>query len=142
MRLIGRVNRKDLGMYNSEFYYVQEVLEERVKVSETIDGEPLKCGFVPKSMFELGYATTVYKYQGSTIEGDYNVYDVDRMDANELYTALTRARKSAQVHLNYCTKKFRFAQEPPQQQRSTYNHVRQDISTTCGMMRAKKDMLV
>ena len=64
-------------------------------------------------MFELGYATTVYKYQGSTIEGDYNVYDVDRMDANELYTALTRARKSAQVHLNYCTKKFRFAQEPP-----------------------------
>ena len=36
------------------------------------------------------------------------------MDANEVYTALTRAKKLSQIHLKLSNKEFKFAQEPLQ----------------------------
>ena len=53
-------------------------------------------GFNAK-FFRAAFAVTVFKYQGSTIDEPYNIYDTDAkikgedvMSRNELYTALTR----------------------------------------------------
>ena len=51
--------------------------------------------------FVPAFCVTVYKYQGSDINENYNIYDVDRMDIKQLYTALSRTTKLDFIHLNF-----------------------------------------
>lgn len=39
------------------------------------------------------FCCTVYKYQGADINEPYNIYDVNRMEKKQLYTALSRTTK-------------------------------------------------
>ena len=48
----------------------------------------------------VAYCTTIHKYQGDEINTDYNIYDIERMSANELYTALGRTTKFNYIHLD------------------------------------------
>jgi hypothetical protein len=54
----------------------------------------------------LGFCVTVYKYQGDTIHTDYNIYEVDKLSWNEMYTALSRGVSLDKVHFKYTSKLF------------------------------------
>ena len=43
-----------------------------------------------RESFAPAFCVTVYKYQGGTISTPYNIYDVEKMDKKQLYTALSR----------------------------------------------------
>ena len=54
--------------------------------------------------FTVAYCVTVYKYQGSEIDEDYCIWDVDLMDKKMMYTALSRTKKWDYVSLKYKVK--------------------------------------
>lgn len=64
-----------------------------------------------KNNFDPAYCITCYRYQGDTIEGEYNIHQSYLMDFNEFYTSLSRDRKLDDIHFNYTLKKFKKAKE-------------------------------
>ena len=50
--------------------------------------------------FIPAFCCTVYKYQGADISEPYNIYNVNRMDKKQLYTAPSRITKFEYIHLN------------------------------------------
>jgi hypothetical protein len=109
LKLFGNINIKADGIFNSKIYYVVEDLGDKVSVKDangTVIEKP-----IAKKCFDLGFAATVYKYQGYCIVEEYNIWDLDKMDANSLYIALTRAKKLSQIHLQWTNTTFEFAKE-------------------------------
>ena len=53
-----------------------------------------------RESFIPSFCVTVYKYQGGTISTPYNIYDVEKMDKKQLYTALSRTTELNHVHLD------------------------------------------
>ncbi|MGZ7135907.1 MAG: hypothetical protein ACXVHY_08515 [Methanobacterium sp.] len=59
------------------------------------EGKPLDL-----KKFEPFFACTVFKLQGTTILINYNIIDLQRMNLNEVYVAISRAKRLDQIHLN------------------------------------------
>ena len=62
-------------------------------------------------MFLLGYATTIHKSQGDTIDGNVNIFDVPMIqdwlqDRRALYTALSRARSLKNIKISHFKQKY------------------------------------
>ena len=96
MPVIAITNIKDKQIFNSMGFVIQEIKNNNFKVNnEWYDKKQFSETFIP------GFCVTVYKYQGAEINEPYNIYDVDRMDKKELYTALSRTTKLEYIHLNY-----------------------------------------
>ena len=88
-------NIKDAGIFNTMEFIVEKVRENRFKVNnEWYDIKEFSESFIPS------YCVTVYKYQGADIDEPYNVFDVNRMNKKQLYTALSRTTKLEYIHLN------------------------------------------
>ena len=68
-----------------------------------------------RESFLPNFCNTVYKYQGGKINENYNIFDTDRMDVKELYTALSRTTKIEYIHINP-QKINRYYRERPQDQ--------------------------
>jgi hypothetical protein len=49
-------------------------------------------------MFIPAYCGTTYKYQGATINENYNIHDTRSMNRNHMYVALSRCTDISQVH--------------------------------------------
>ena len=116
LKIIGTKNYNKI-IFNSRFYYVVDFKDDKVSVTEEEGGNPLtnnndEAIYFPTNYFEPAFAVTCYRYQGSTIEGNYNIWDVDEMNFNELYTALSRGRKLSNVHFKYTDKYFKKVKEP------------------------------
>ena len=58
--------------------------------------------------FIPAFCSTVYKYQAADIDEHYNIYNVNRMDKKQLYTALSRTTKLEYIHLDnkYLCKRY------------------------------------
>jgi len=106
MKVIAKKNSKGLKIYNSEFYWIHEVSTNKkniilVKIKndkgEVITPTPITYA----KYFEPAYCVTVYKYQGSTIDQPYNIFDCQYFSKNELYTALSRAKSIDLIHIDY-----------------------------------------
>lgn len=91
---------KDRGIFNSEFYYIKDVDSEYV----ILDG--FEDAVIGVQHIQPSNAVTVYKYQGHSIDVPFNIYECDKMGLEEMYTALTRARRFEDIHLEYTSKKF------------------------------------
>ena len=50
-------------------------------------------------VFEYGYADTVYRFQGRTLNKKYNIFQAEIMDRNQMYVALSRATKLEDIGL-------------------------------------------
>lgn len=50
--------------------------------------------------FDYGYCMTVHRMQGDEINEDYNIYEVEKMSKELLYTAIGRGKKLSQIHFN------------------------------------------
>ena len=75
-------------------FTIEEIQNNRFKVNnEWYDEKEFSVSFIPS------FCVTVYKYQGADINEPYNIYDVDRMDKKQLYTALSRTTKFDFIHV-------------------------------------------
>lgn len=103
MELIGNINKGQI--LNSDTYYIHEILDNHFIVKDNKkeiikDDNDVPIMF-PKSWFSPTYALTVYKYQGGEIKEPYNIFDVEKMTANELYVAISRCKKLDDVHIDF-----------------------------------------
>lgn len=128
MRVMCTKNYHQKNIYNSQFYYIHRFMKDEkgkqwLSISKEQNGEPIEFTFekdgkktkqkvkLPKSDFVPAFCVTVYKYQGSKIDQNMNIYDVDKMNKNEIYTAISRCTHIKYVHLKYADKTFRPAKE-------------------------------
>ena len=88
-KIIGCKNDKVKDIYNSEFYEISDIYDNKFKVKHIETTNDISDRYIPKSFFEPAFAATCYKYQGSTINEDYNIYDV-----NVIYRKSTRLNSS------------------------------------------------
>lgn len=95
--VIATTNLKNHEIFNTMEFIVEDICE-RIK----IDGEELEIKEFAKSF--IPFCVTVYKYQGASIGGHYNIYDVNRMDKRQLHTSVSRTTKLRYIHLE--TKKI------------------------------------
>ena len=96
MPLIATKNLKVKDIFNTIKFVVQDIVDSIFKVDEQWFEAGEFCeSFIPS------FCVTVYKYQGGTINEPYNVYDVNRMDKKQLYTALSRTTKLDYIHVNH-----------------------------------------
>ena len=61
---------------------------------QTFSHSEFRESFIP------AFCVTVYKYQGGTISTPYNIYDAEKIDKKQLYTALSRTTKLDHIHLD------------------------------------------
>ena len=88
-------NIKEKNIFNTMEFKIEEIEGNKFKVnSEWFDEKAFSESFIP------AFCVTVYKYQGSDIDEPYNIYDVNRMDKKQLYTALSRTTKIKYIHLS------------------------------------------
>lgn len=97
-RLIAIDNLPKLRIYNSKFYTCTAVDNKNKCV--LVDGQ-----WVPQRLFTSGAYVTTQRYQGQTIEGDFMLNQLSRMDINSVYTALSRGTHLANVHIDKFTSK-------------------------------------
>ena len=126
-------NYSDDVVNRSQFYYVIDIKDNFYTISNTLNGKPLKtptgelywCSKFTKDnkyisnkqkkkmdekekfSMDPGYASTVYKWQGTTIEEEFNIYDLNGMNINEIYTSVGRCRSILDVYFNYTDKIFK-----------------------------------
>ena len=115
-KIISNKNIKTKGMYNSRIYYIHDIQNNKVALRNEKDGEPLissknEVYYFNLKDFEPAYCITCYRYQGSTIEEEYNIHDVSKMSFNEIYTALSRGRSLDKIHFDYTSRTFDVAKE-------------------------------
>lgn len=122
MRVVSNVNFMKM-IFNSRIYYIAGFENNYWLLSETPDlkiitfknksgeMENLKVPYETmaygenKLSIEPAYCMTIHKAQGKTIEGDYNIYEIEKFSCvNMLTTALGRGRDLDKVHFNYTNK--------------------------------------
>ena len=95
MPVLATTNLKTEEIYNMMEFHVEQINDQNV----TINGTIFPIGKFAQS-FIPAFCCTVYKYQGADISEPYNIYNVNRMDKKQLYTALSRTTKFEYIHLN------------------------------------------
>ena len=78
-------------MYNSRIYHIHDIQN--------------------LNDFDTAYCITCYRYQGATIEDEYNIHEGWRRSFNELYAALSRGRRLDNIRFDYTARTFNVAKE-------------------------------
>jgi len=95
--IIARVNNKQFDIFNSEMFTVK-YYNIKTKEVHIVDEENEKV--IPldhmTSLFYPAYCVTTHKFQGSSIDKPFTIYEWSKMDKKLKYTAVTRSTK-----LNY-----------------------------------------
>ena len=95
MPILATDNIKDKEIFNTMEFVIEDIRDNKYKVNnEWFELNTFRQCFVPS------FCVTVYKYQGTDINEPYNIYDVNRMDKKQLYTALSPATKFEYLHIN------------------------------------------
>ena len=104
LMVVANKNFHKAGVYNAERYYVtEEEMKNKHKYYRLMNHE----GLFPAYNFTDGFASTVYREQGSTISEPGNILEVENMSFNEIYTALSRFQHFHDIHLNWTDKEFK-----------------------------------
>ena len=86
---------KDKRIFNTMEFVIEDINNNQFKIiNEWFDQKEFSENFIPS------FCVSVYKYQGADINEPYDIYDVNRMDKKQLYTALSRTTKFEHVHVN------------------------------------------
>ena len=95
MPVLATANIKDKEIFNTMEFVIEDINDINFKInSEWYCAAEFSNNFIPS------FCVTVYKYQGADIHEPYNIYDVNRMDKKQFYTALSRTTKLDYIHLN------------------------------------------
>lgn len=94
---------KACGIFNNARFKIESYTDIVINViadSDTL--QAIKIEYVVPL-----YCSTVYKNQAITIKDDHvNIYEAERMDKNQMYTALSRVESGEQIHMTYTDKIF------------------------------------
>jgi Ti-type conjugative transfer relaxase TraA len=102
-RLLFRENNRDLGVKNGMLGTVEKAEDDRLVVRlDSAQGKPGQGRTVSVSMADYaavdhGYATTIHKAQGATVDRAY-VFASGTMDRHLTYVAMTRHRDGVQLY--------------------------------------------
>ena len=86
-------------VYKTHRYVIDEINEQSVVLSNSEN----KVSYYHEQfvhIFDYSFAYTMYKIQGITIDKPFNIWEADRMSFNELYTAVSRAKRFDDVHID------------------------------------------
>ena len=124
LKVISNINIKGL-IYRSRFYYIVQINYKIInkktityyELSEEKGGEPIKDNEGkpfqfrnirnknhPNSLterfscFDPALSITCYKYQGDTIDIPFNIFDIKKMNYNQIFTTISRATKFENLH--------------------------------------------
>lgn len=117
-RIVFSRNDRGLGVKNGMLGTVRSVSQSKMIV--TIDGDPSrKLAFNPKhyQAFDHGYAVTIHKSQGATVDQSY-VLASRSMDNHLAYVAMTRHRDQMQLYINNKDQPYWSRQDRQQETRS------------------------
>ena len=107
MPVLATTNIKDKEIFNTMEFIIEDILNQSFVVNNKLyDKRSFKINdewYEIKEFSESfipSFCVTVYKYHGADINEHYNIYDVNRMDKKQLYTALSRTTKLEYIRLN------------------------------------------
>jgi len=92
--IIARVNNKQFDIANSEMFTVKEVDNKKnhVVITDDVDDKVIPLDQMSR-LFYPAYCVTTHKFQGSSIDKPFTVYEWNKMDKKLKYTAVTRSTK-------------------------------------------------
>jgi len=96
-RLQFRANDKPNGVYNGSLGTVEKIEGENLTVRLDTGGA-YRFDATSYTDFQLGYAGTVYRGQGKTLDNAFVLYS-EGMDKKAAYVAMTRARDETRVYV-------------------------------------------
>jgi len=97
-RIVFLENNRDLGVKNGMLGTVEHVEEGRIVAQlDGRDGESVSVPMGDYQAIDHGYATTIHKNQGATVDRSY-VLASGTMDRHLTYVAMTRHRDGAQLY--------------------------------------------
>jgi hypothetical protein len=111
MPVIATQNIDYADICNSETYTIDKIENDTVYLNHHFKLKNKKVQFsltFPKfgQAFLPAFCVTAHKYQGDTIDEPYNIYEVTRMNKKLFYTAMTRATKFKNIHIDGVQKEF------------------------------------
>ena len=99
MPIMATKNLKAMNIFNTMEFKIRQIMCEDNKYFFMINNER----FTEKEFSECfisSFCLTVYKYQGGEVDSDFNIYDVNRMDKKQIYTAMSRTTRFKHIHLD------------------------------------------
>lgn len=102
MKVISNENNPILDIYNSETFTIVDYERPYISIKSDLTQEITKVNIINfKKMFDLAYCITIHRSQGSTLEGEYNIYDIEALTFELMYVALSRCRNINNVYFDY-----------------------------------------
>jgi len=98
--------RSSIPVFNSQMFTFVRFSATKMYISRPgYDGVPVEIEVrvdAFNDIFSPGFAVTVYRYQGGTINEHFNIHEIEhgQMRYNELYTALSRGTRLEYVHFS------------------------------------------
>ena len=92
----GKIERKskDQTIFNSDRLFIKSITDNTL----TFENGKYASGKELKQL-QPGFCTTTYKWQGCTIDEQFNIWDGAQMSMNEMYTAISRSSKYEHVNI-------------------------------------------
>lgn len=98
-KIIMTENNYDIGYYNGDIGFIQDIDEEKKMIVVKINDKEMEIPEINAKKIALAYAITIHKSQGS--EYDYVIIALPKagtiLQRNLIYTAITRAKKYAAI---------------------------------------------
>lgn len=107
--IIAKQTNKGLNYMNNQLFKVTSWDNKEIKCCDVCDKKKYNLPIdVVQKHFVLAYAITTHSAQGLTLDFNYCIHEMDKMDKNLIYTALSRAKKMNQINIiNYSDKVFK-----------------------------------
>lgn len=107
MKVISNENNPILDIYNSETFEIVNYNKPNISIKSDLTGETTQVSILSfKRKFNLAYCITIHRSQGSTLEGEYNIYDISSLTFELMYVAMSRCRNIDNVHFKYNPRYF------------------------------------
>ena len=111
MYLISHDNDKDI--VNSVRYHVTKVDKENQTVTINSEfGEKVITFEQINQKMRYGYCDTVMRMQARTVHGKFNIFEIDEMEWNDAFVALSRATTESNIGMTIPKKTFQMAVPP------------------------------
>lgn len=97
------MSRGENSFYNNQEFYITNITSwDEIQLTDTITGEDIVVNREEiYRYFDYGYASTIHRAQGSTIETDYSINDWDdRLSKKLKYVAVSRTTDKDNIQIN------------------------------------------
>lgn len=100
MPVISKMTNNKHGIYNNESFVVKEILDDRIILENEMNPWLDVSVDEFRTFFNVAFAVTVHKSQGSTFDKPYMIHEWDLFTDKMKYVALTRTSKKELVNFS------------------------------------------